>query len=109
MQTLLGPVTHPNYPAVGALDIDSKPLRAHIMGHPESREPTNPGVRITAEGGWVFETEAALDAVQLIVDITEATGNGFRGRWTSLGSLLFEPVPVLAEGYFCAIPVSGDR
>ena len=109
IQTLLGLVAHPNYPVVGALDIDSRPLRARILGHPESREPTNPGVRITAEGGWVFQPALAFDAVQLIVDITEATRDGFRGRWTSMGSLLIEPVPVLAEGYFCAIRVSDNR
>lgn len=108
MQTLLGPVAHPNYPVVGSLDIDSRPLRARILGHPESREPTNPGIRITAEGGWVFQPALAFDAIQLIVDITNATRHGFKGTWTSLGSPLFRPVPVFAEGYFCAIRVSGD-
>jgi hypothetical protein len=109
IRTVLGPVAHPNYPAVGALDVDAKPLRARVFGHPESHEPTNPGVRITASGRWVFETQYALDAAQLSVAFTEATRDGFRGRWTSWGTPLVQPVSVLAEGYFCAIRVSDDR
>lgn len=109
IQTLLGPAAPSNYAAVGALEIDAAPLGAYILGHPESREPANPGVRIRADGGWSFAPAVASDAAQLSVKVTEATRDGFRGRWTSWGTLLVWPVPVLAEGYFCAVRVSGDR
>ena len=109
IRTPLGPVDHPHFPAVGALEIDAEPLRAGLLGHPESREPTNPGVRITTEGRMVFETMAGIDAAQLSVEVTKATRDGFRGRWISWGTALVQPLFATAEGYFCAIRVSGGR